>query len=85
MSLNLILDEVRTERARQDQMWGGPEHDDTHNSHDWITYIVKHLGKAIPSYVPGTDKWEPRTWRYQMIKVAALAVAAVEWRDRNWP
>ena len=67
-----VYDEIKTERKVQDEQWGGPKHDDMHSPNDWIVYIVKQLGKASSS-----------VFRYQMIKIAALAVAAVEWIDRR--
>jgi hypothetical protein len=78
-----ILDEIRVERARQDTIWGGPAHDDTHTNHDWISFIIKQLGKAVIS--TGACGWDHLTFRHQMLKVAALAVAAIEWCDRNFP
>jgi hypothetical protein len=76
MSDLTIYEEIQLERQKQDKEWGGPMHDDNHNPHDWITYIVKHLGKSI------TWPFNMDTFRYQMIRVAALAVAAIEWTDR---
>lgn len=71
-----IYDEIRAERAAQDKKWGGPDFDDRHNSHDWVAYIVKHLGKAV------MWPWDSALFRQQMIRVAALAVATVEAVDR---
>lgn len=72
-----IFLEIECERSDQDSKWGGYSHDDKHGSHDWIAYIVKHTGKSIQS------PWNENIFRKQMIRVAALAVAAVEWLDRN--
>jgi hypothetical protein len=63
--------DVRKERQAQDIKWGGPRHDDTHNENDWISCVRRHTDKA--SY----------DFRKQMIRVAALAVAAVESYDRK--
>lgn len=67
-----ILDEVAAECARQVTQWGGPEHDDEHGPYAWIAFITKHAGKAMDG-----------DFRGQMIRVAALAVAAVETCDRH--
>lgn len=72
-----IVEEVLAEREYQDNKWGGPNHDDLHQSHDWVAFIIKHMGKSI------TWPWDGSKFRLQMIKVAALAIAAVEWYDRG--
>ena len=54
------------------------EFDDSNTVSDWTRYIVNYLGKA-----GGTTKVEPENYRKNMIKVAALAIAAVEAFDRN--
>ena len=75
--LAAVLTEVFHERRKQDLKWGGPEHDDTHDSYDWIAFIACHVGRAV------MQPWNKETFRRQMIRVAALAVAAVEWSDRS--
>lgn len=72
-----VLAEVSLERLQQDAQWGGASHDDTHKSHDWIAYIVQHAGRAV------VWPWDAFAFRRAMVKVAALAVAAVEWADRD--
>lgn len=74
---NNIYSEIEAERERQDIKWGGADHDDTHQSHDWISYIVRHVGRAI------MWPFDPALFCKQMIRVAALAVAAVEWSVRR--
>lgn len=71
-----VYDHVLAERNRQDRKWGGPEHDDKHSDRDWITFITKHLGMAV------TWPFDEDQFRTQMVRVAALAVAAVEAVDR---
>ena len=75
-TLDPILLEVRRERFMQDGQWGGPKHDDTHNSHDWLVYIIRYSGRAV------LWPWDKELFREQMVKVAALAVAAIQWCDR---
>lgn len=79
----LVLAEVAEERKEQDEEWGGAAHDDQHGSNDWIAYIAKHVGKAV--WYMSAGQHGRATFRYQMIRVAALAVAAVEWCDRLEP
>lgn len=73
-----IYKAIDEERAAQDQEHGGTEHDDSHNHHDWIVFVTKHLGRAVTG---GRTQFIK-----QMIRVAALAVAAIEWasRGRDW-
>ena len=61
------------ERTYQDSMYG-PVHDDTHTPSDWISYIVKHATKA--------NAQPDEVFKRQMVRVAALAVAAIEAHDR---
>jgi hypothetical protein len=77
MELNDILDQIKKERQQQDDKWGGPLHDDEHTNFDWIAYITKHLGRAV------MWPFEADIFRNQMIRVAALAVAAIQWVDRR--
>lgn len=72
-----VYDHILMERNRQDKKWGGPQHDAQHSDNDWVAYIMKHAGKAV--------KWpfNQKNFRRQMIRVAALAVAAIEVIDRT--
>jgi len=76
-----IMGEVMAERVRQDAQWGGPEHDDEHSGWDWNRYIQYQL-RCAESIMHGVDPKPEGTWRGRMIKIAALAIAAVESRDR---
>ena len=69
------LQDVATERQRQDAKWGGPEHDDLHSFADWHRFINERL--ASSAYAN-----EART-RKLLIEIAALAVAAAESMDRK--
>lgn len=72
-----IIGDIDKERTKQDDKWGGPSHDNMHNSHDWVAFITKHLGKAV------MWPWDGEKFRKQMVRVAALAVAAIAWYDRR--
>ncbi len=76
MLIMRTLDEIEDERSSQNITWGGDKHDDQHSSHDWVAYITRHTGKAV------MWPWASQTFRKQMVRVAALAVAAIEWCDR---
>ena len=69
------LQDVATERQRQDAKWGGPEHDDLHSFADWHRFINLRLARSA-----STDEKETRRL---LIQIAALAVAAAESIDRK--
>ncbi len=70
-----VYEEIHDERVAQDNKWGGVAKDDRNTGNDWVAYIVKHAGRAVVS-------WDRAVFRQQMIRVGALAVAAIEWCDR---
>lgn len=72
-----IYDEIKAERTQQDAKYGGPSHDDTHVTEDWTRYIHEHAARTVSS--------DDEKVRRQLIRVAALAVAAVESMDRIGP
>ena len=71
-----IYDEIKKERKEQDAKWGGPAHDDEHIPAEWRRFIIYHAN--LPFMVG-----EKEDFRYQMVRVAALAVAAIESIDRK--
>lgn len=66
-----IFNEIDKERTAQDQQWGGEVHDDRHKPEDWCLYIDKQRRLA-------RDADDPIEYEARMIKIAALAVAAME-------
>jgi hypothetical protein len=66
MNQDQILEAIRKERGRQDAIWGGLGHDQDHPPEDWCAFINLQLGKVRDS---PTERF---------IKIAALAVAAIE-------
>lgn len=70
-----VLQEVVSERAAQDEEWGGPSHDDTHTQFHWTKFIREHADRSVRGQARDD-------FRQQMIRVAALAVAAVQSFDR---
>lgn len=69
-----IASEIMLERCRQNAQWGGADHDDTHGAMDWARYLDYQLCK-ISAYP------DPET-RRRYVKIAALAMAAIESLDR---
>lgn len=72
-----VIDEVTEERWRQDAQWGGNAIDDTRDRGDWQNFIRKQNGLANREGKDGAG------WRDRMIKIAALAIAAVQADDRK--
>jgi len=80
--LSSVLDEVAAERQRQiDLAFGGNTEDfDTTNSQgDWVSFIAAYSGRA-PCRV-FRNKREGQSFRTNMIKVAAVATAAIQAYD----
>lgn len=75
MNKAAIFSEISLEREKQDKQWGGADHDLHHTPNDWIAFLTKHVGRAV--HWP----WNTVTFRRQMVVVAAVAVAAIEWCD----
>lgn len=78
MGLDTIIAKVLNERIAQDQQWGGPDHDDTHTPTDWVAILSRHVGLSAMD----AGQIDPAIWRRQMIRVAAVAIAALESFDR---
>jgi len=74
-----VMLEIAQERVKQDQLWGGPIHDDKHNVYDWAEFILKQLKGLVMVEHGGLTS----NFREQMVKIAALAVAAIQWHDRH--
>jgi len=71
--------QINAERERQILVKGYTyDHDDQHGAGDWLAFIVHELGQI--------DFLKRSIWtiafRRQMFKVAALALAALEWSYR---
>lgn len=86
----VVMAGILNERLRQDDKWGGPEHDDGHVPRDWAAFIIDALGQAMNAdtvgLIPPTGDQrfdKAHEYRRRMIQVAALAVAAVESFDRK--
>ena len=73
-----IYYEIWTERRRQDKIWGGPEHDDNHESSDWAGFISQ---RSSEMEVASQGRIREREL---FLHIAALAVAALESLDRKY-
>lgn len=71
-----ILQSIRDERAYQDAKWG-KEFDARNTINDWVTYIHNYAADACAWLI---DK---EAQKRSLIKVAALAVAAIQRCEEN--
>ena len=69
----LIYGEINEERMRQDEKWGGQNHDDQHHCEEWAELIREYAELA----------YNEEYFRKRMVQVAALAFAAIESYDRK--
>ena len=83
MSMDTIFGEIAREREYQDEKWGGAGVDDAENGKmEWVAYITHYATKWFPGGFPPYDLGVEADFRTKMVKVAALAVAAIEQHDR---
>ena len=68
----IFFEAVEAERKRQDQQYGGRSHDIMHTPSDWAVFIAYQASKSAYCRVTLSG------FEFQMIKVAALALAAFE-------
>lgn len=66
---------VLAERNRQDQQWGGPEHDDTHDFEYWCGAIRERVRERDEGELEMLDTAAEAKL---LIQTAALALAALE-------
>lgn len=79
-----VIEDVKAERERQDERWGGPEHDDRHDVSDWCHFIQRQIMDVQYNDTKANDdETYDAVVRKNFIKIAALAVAAVESIDRH--
>lgn len=71
---------IAEERTRQKVMF--TEFDKTNTKNDWVAYISAYAGRAAAK-VARNEK-EGQTFRENMVKVAALAQAAIEAHDAGY-
>lgn len=72
---------VDIERDAQDKEWGGHGHDDRHHPGEWIEFIHHQTRRIMEHdwYGPVNEAAIRQRW----VKIAALAVAALESSDRR--
>ena len=78
-----VYDEILKERTYQDQKWGHVADDTLNTPWMWASYIANYATKWMAGTFLPLGKNTTDAFRTAMIKVAALAVAAVESVDRQ--
>lgn len=76
MLTDAILAEIKAEREYQEGRWGA-QFDDKNTVSDWAAYIGNYTGRATSMSASKVEQ------RLNLMKAAAIAVAAVESFDRN--
>jgi hypothetical protein len=80
---NSIYRQIEDERLYQQHRWGDNADDTKNTPNDWVAYISKHSTRWSPGGFPPYSGETIDKFRKQMIKVAALAVAAIESLERQ--
>lgn len=73
--LTNILRSIALERRRQDAKWGVQNHDAPY----WLAILIEEVGEVAKAIVEG----HMADLRTELIQVAAVVVAIIEWLDRN--
>jgi len=79
-----VLDEVSTERERQETKWG----EQNHHPLLWLSILGEEYGEVCKEindalFTGELTKEKLVNYRMELIQVAAVAVAAIESLDRN--
>lgn len=69
-----IYAQIEDERRHQDSRLG-QAHDDGHKRRTWIRIARDHVDRLVGS--------KGDTWRYRLVVIAAVCVAAIEAHDRK--
>lgn len=80
-----IYDEIKAEREYQKEKWGVEKDDTLNTPNDWVAYIANHSSRWFPGGFRPYSEEVVADFRTQMVKVATLAVAAIESVDRGSP
>jgi len=88
--MNKIHVEIKAERLRQDAEWGGSTHDDVHEPEKWCGFLRHQLrladraacSLATDEITGGEEQALIDGYRERLIKVAAVAIAAIESLER---
>jgi hypothetical protein len=78
-----VYDEIRAERDYQRDKWGDEADVKVNTPNDFVSYISHHSTRWFNGGFTPYPKTVVDDYRTQMIKTAALAIAAVEALDKQ--
>lgn len=78
-----VLEEIAAEREYQKEKWGVKADVELNTPNDFVAYIGHHASKWFNGGFTPYNSNVVDEYRKQMIKVAALAVAAIEALDEQ--
>lgn len=75
-----IIDEIATERQRQDDKWGEQNHD----NYRWLTILAEEVGELSRAIIDNEFGGRAAgTERTELIQVVAVGIQWLECMDRN--
>lgn len=83
MSRQRIIAEINFERECQVSQGFTESNDDFHSPDVWIALLARHVGLAARS--DGGVGYDLDRYRRQLVRIAALSIAAIESLDRQHP
>lgn len=83
MTRSAIFNAIDKEREYQETRWGNTADDTKNTPNDYAAYIAHHSTRWFTGGFAPYSQSAVDTFRAQMIKVAAIAVAAIESLDRQ--
>lgn len=76
----VIVEDIVSERSRQDAQWGGRSHDEEHARGFWVVLVTKWVGKVARTVL---DDHYDSILRHQLLKLVAILFAWIEVLDRR--
>lgn len=70
-----LMNELKSERERQNEKWGEPNH----HAYKWLAILGEEYGEACKDILDVN----PLNYRNELLQVAAVAIAAIESFDRH--
>lgn len=73
--MNKYLNEIKSERKKQDEKWG----EQNHSPVVWVVILTEEVGETAKEALEDNK----RKYRKELVQCAAVCVAAIESLDRN--